>query len=101
ARGEAEACRRRRLRRARRERKTRRTAEQRDELAPFHQQFLPCSEAEDSTAEDLLHCGISKEPLSAMGHQRPMRPKPYHGACPLCPRKRTNSRHVDVSALCQ
>ena len=37
-------------------------AEQRDEIAPFHQQFLPCSEAEDSTAGDLLHCGISKKP---------------------------------------
>jgi hypothetical protein len=47
-----------------------RAAEQRDELAPFHQQFLPCFEAEDSTAGDLLHCGISKEPLSAMGPGR-------------------------------
>src|SRR5262245_11934350 len=41
------------------------------ELAPFHQQFLPCFEAEDSTAGDLLHCGISKEPLSAVGQTRP------------------------------
>src|SRR5215813_7042561 len=47
-----------------------RAAEQRDELAAFHQQFLPCFEAEDSTAGDLLHCGISKEPLSAVGHSR-------------------------------
>src|SRR5262245_66577046 len=39
-----------------------RTAEKRDEVAPFHQQFLPCFEAEDSTTGDLLHCGISKEP---------------------------------------
>src|SRR5262249_26708421 len=50
--------------------RNRRTAEQRDELAPFHQQFLPCFEAEDSTAGNLLHCGISKEPLSAVGHFR-------------------------------
>src|SRR5215467_13190682 len=35
--------------------------------SPFHQQFLPCFEAEDSTAGDLLHCGISKEPSSAVG----------------------------------
>jgi putative ABC transport system substrate-binding protein len=45
-------------------------AEQRDELAPFHQQFLPCFEAQDSTAGDLPHCGISKEPSSAVGHSR-------------------------------
>src|SRR5262249_4795308 len=56
--------------RARRERPhCRRSAEQRYELAPFHQQFLPCFEAEDSTAGDLLHCGISKEPLSAYGSE--------------------------------
>src|SRR5262245_7714799 len=59
------------LLRARRERPGgRRAAEQRGELAPFHQQFLPCFEAEDSTAGDLLHCGISKGRLSAMGHDR-------------------------------
>jgi hypothetical protein len=46
-----------------------RAAMERDELAPFHQQFLPCFEAEDSTAGDLLHCGISKEPLSAVGQK--------------------------------
>src|SRR5262249_2405760 len=57
-----------RLLRTRRERPRRsRTAEQRNELTPFHQQFLPCFDAEDSTAGDLLHCGISKEPLSAVG----------------------------------
>jgi hypothetical protein len=56
--------------RARRERPGGRAAEERDELAPFHQQFLPCFEAEDSTAGDLLHCGISKESLSAVGHER-------------------------------
>src|SRR5262249_28588549 len=44
-----------------------RAAEQPDELAPFHQQFLPCFEAEDSTPGNLPHCGISKQPLSAMG----------------------------------
>jgi hypothetical protein len=38
------------LLRIRRERPRRRAAEQPDELAPFHQQFLPCFEAEDSTA---------------------------------------------------
>src|SRR5262249_10854780 len=48
-------------------------AEQRDEFAPFHQQFLPCFKAEDSTAGDLLHCGISKELLSAVGQTLPIR----------------------------
>src|SRR5262249_5137114 len=56
------------LLRPRRERPRRRAADERDELAPFHQQFIPCFEAEDSIAGDLLHCGISKEPLSTMGH---------------------------------
>jgi hypothetical protein len=57
------------LLRARRERpRGRGAADERDELAPFHQQFIPCFEAEDSIAGDLLHCGISKEPLSTMGH---------------------------------
>src|SRR5262249_16004574 len=51
-------------------------AEKRDELAPFHQQFLPCFEAEDRTAGGLLHCGISKEPLSAVGYERPKRDCP-------------------------
>jgi hypothetical protein len=47
---------------------------QRDEIAPFHQQFLPCFEAEDSTAGDLLHCGISKEPLPVIGFSTPDHP---------------------------
>src|SRR5262245_33599715 len=59
------------LLRARRERPGgRRAAEQRGELAPFHQQFLPCFEAEDSTAGDLLHCGISGPSMTAMGQTR-------------------------------
>ena len=33
----------------------------------FTSNFLPYFGAEDSTAGDLLHCGISKEPLSAVG----------------------------------
>jgi len=36
-----------------------------------------------------LHCGISVLSMSALGHQRPRRSKPHHGACPLYPRKRT------------
>src|SRR5262249_19604749 len=54
----------------RRERPGRRAAEERDEIAPFHQQFFPCFEAEDSTAGDLLHCGISGASMSAMGQTR-------------------------------
>jgi hypothetical protein len=46
------------------------TAEQRDEIAAFHQQILPCFEPDDSTAGDLLHCGISIRPMSAAGHER-------------------------------
>src|SRR5262249_54393863 len=53
--------------RAHRERPHRRAAEQRDEVAAFHQQFLPCFEAEDSTAADLLHCGISSGLRAATG----------------------------------
>src|SRR5262245_16019521 len=55
------------LLRAHRERPHRRAAEQRDEVAAFHQQFLPCFEAEDSTAADLLHCGISSGLRAATG----------------------------------
>src|SRR5262245_61611338 len=75
-----------RLLRARRERAgCRRGADQRDERAPFHQQFLPCFEAEDSTAGDLLHCGILKEYLSARGHSRHSR----HPGASGSPQERT------------
>src|SRR5262245_50198777 len=47
-----------------------RRMQRRDELTPFHQQILPCFEAEDTTAGELLHCGISTEPLSALGQER-------------------------------
>src|SRR5262249_47092905 len=73
----------RRLLRARRERPCRRAAEQRDERAPFHQQFLSCFEAEDSTGGGLPHCGISKEPLSALGQQRPVDTLAAVAPCPL------------------
>src|SRR5262245_66317749 len=46
------------LLRAHRERPRRRAAEQRDEVAAFHQQFLPCFEAEDSTAGDYYTAGF-------------------------------------------
>src|SRR5262245_19374847 len=52
----------------------------------FTARCLPCFATEDSTAGDLLHCGISKEPLSAVGHQPPKRSKPHDRACPLCPK---------------
>src|SRR5262245_39405199 len=66
------------LLRPRREGPRRRAAEERDELAPFHQQFLPCFEGEDSTAEDLLHCGISTRLRSARGQTRPSWPRRPH-----------------------
>src|SRR5262249_17918284 len=46
--------------------------------------------------ENLLHCGISIRPLSALGHQRPRRLKPHHGASPLRPK---SGQMADVS-LC-
>jgi hypothetical protein len=55
------------------------------EIAAFHQQILPCFEPDDSTAGDLLHCGISKEPLSAMSHFRQIETLPALAACLLCP----------------
>jgi hypothetical protein len=52
----------------------------------LHQQFLPCFEAEDSTARDLLHCGISKKPLSAVGQSRHIDTPATRTQCPLyCP----------------
>src|SRR5262249_61740934 len=89
------------LLRARRERPRRGTAEQRHECAPFHQQFLPCFEAEDSTAEDLLHCGISKEPLSAVGHQRPVDTPAVVARCPLRSKSRQANACFSMSASCQ
>src|SRR5262249_42905291 len=87
--------------RARRERlRDRRTAEQRDELAPFHQQFLPCFEAEDSTTGDLLHCGISKEPcpLWVINVQCGPSPRPCMSASP---QKQTFDSRRYMSSWCQ
>src|SRR5262249_51145929 len=88
------------LLRARRERPRGCAAEQRDELAPIHQQFLPCFEAEDSTPGNLPHCGISKQPLSAMGHQRLTPSKPHYGSCPLCSESGQIAGRLATSALC-
>src|SRR5262249_41038577 len=90
------------LLRTRRERpRHRRTAEECDEFAPFHQQFLPCFEAEDSTAGDLLHCGTSKKPLSAVGHPRLRRSKPHRGACPLRSESDQSVTIMRLVAKCQ
>ena len=59
------------------------TAEQRDELAPFQWQCLPCFQPEDTTARDLLHCGISSGLIVAMGQSRRIRTFPTLLACPL------------------
>jgi len=59
-------------------------------VVPFHQQFLPCFETEDSTVGDLLHCGISKEPLSAVGQQRRTKAPTAFAGCPLSSPKRPN-----------
>src|SRR5262249_20890833 len=39
--------------------------------------------------------------MALLGHPRPRRSKPHHGACPLCLRKRTLSDTTSMSALCQ
>src|SRR5262245_4620227 len=44
--------------------------------------------------EDLLHCGISIRPLSALGQERT---SPLSKQCPLCPRERTKSRPLGES----
>src|SRR5262249_44825457 len=81
-----------------------RAAEQRDELAPFHQQFLPCFEAEDSTAGDLLHCGISGPSMSALGQERTSPAYLAMSALPLKADKAQTCWHVrfvpkaDISA---
>src|SRR5262245_61963205 len=43
----------------------------------------------------LLHCGISIRPMSALGQKQTPHPV---WACPLYPRKRTNSGHLGMSA---
>src|SRR5262245_30957404 len=75
----------RRLLRVRRERPRGRTAEERDELAPFHQQFLPCFQPEDTTAGNLLHCGISIRPMSESGHSLHIDETEASAQCPLHP----------------
>src|SRR5262245_45489088 len=53
---------------------------------------------EDDTTLSPLHCGISVPSMSAWvrsGHH------PFTKPCPLCPRKRTKSGHLEKSALCQ
>src|SRR5262245_21385367 len=71
---------------------SRRAAEQRDKVAPFQWQLLPCFRPEryhTSRAGDLLHCGISKGLRAAMGQSRPTRSKSHDSASPLRVSKRT------------
>src|SRR5262245_13278798 len=75
--------------RARRERpRDRSAAEQRDELAPFQWQRLPCFQPEDTTARDLLHCGISSGLMVALWVNSRCSVIAHPG--PLYPRKRTS-----------
>jgi hypothetical protein len=48
-------------------------AEQRDEVASFQSQRLPCFRPEDTTAGNLLHCGISIPPMTAKGQTRSLK----------------------------
>jgi len=73
---------------------TMRRMQRRDELTPFHQQILPCFEAEDTTAGELLHCGISTEPLSALGQERTSPTYLAMSALPLKADKQQTCRNV-------
>ena len=58
--------------RSARERPRRPTPEQRDDLAPFHRPVLPCFRTIGiHTDGRLLHCGISIQSMSQLGHSRP------------------------------
>src|SRR5262245_31957842 len=63
----------------------------------FTERCLPCFEAEDSTPADLLHCGIPKEPLSAVGHERQIDRLATWAALPLRPRKRVGHQDANPS----
>src|SRR5262245_13654243 len=74
---------------------SRRAAEQRDKVAPFQWQLLPCFRPEryhTSRAGDLLHCGISKGLRAAMGQKRRRWSGGCDGTCPLCSKTRTWDR---------
>src|SRR5262249_37935156 len=75
-----------------------RAAKQRNELAPFHRQFLPCFEAEDSIAGDLPHCGISAPSMTALGHQRPVATPAAVAPCPLYPKSGQTADSLGMSA---
>src|SRR5262245_13044208 len=58
------------------------------------------SGGKDSTAQlrqDLLHCGIAVRPMSARGHSGHF----HHPSVSASLRMRTNSRRLDLSALCR
>jgi hypothetical protein len=79
-----------RLLRPRRERQREPSAaNQPDELAPFQWQCLPCFQPEDTTAGDLLHCGISSDLMVAMGQTRRI---DTLAMCPPCPLRSENDR---------
>src|SRR5262249_41783647 len=88
----------RRLLRPRAKRPRGRAAKQRNELAPFHRQFLPCFEAEDSIAGDLPHCGISAPSMTALGHQRPVATPAAVAPCPLYPKSGQTADSLGMSA---
>src|SRR5262249_50674702 len=86
------------LLRARRERPRRCAAEQRDELAPFHQQFLPCFRMKGIARLVLLHCGIFDPSMTAMGHPRLIGTLPRSLTCPLCPKSGHSIHAAALSA---
>jgi len=59
-----------------------------------------CSIPEGDDKSGVVQCKISAEPVSVVGHQRPRRSKPHHGARPLCLRKRTYATCLAMSASC-
>src|SRR5262249_19196166 len=76
------------------------TTEQRDQLAPFHR-----DDPKPRTMRSIAGQGRAsqqKRPLIVrFGSFTSHPPAANLSACPLCPRKRTNSGHLGMSALCQ
>src|SRR5262245_9057452 len=49
----------------------------------------------------IVRSDTAKLALSELGHPRPRRSEPHHGACPLRPESGQLSDRLEMSALCQ
>src|SRR5262249_40892028 len=79
-----------------RERPRRRAAEQRDEVAPFQWQRLPCFRTKRIAHDGLLRCGISIHLMSGSGHERQIDRLATWAAFPLRPRKRRSAIKMQI-----